>query len=389
MITLEALQFLASSSGESLLNRLAADDLSEANTLRLLTTLRKDYIPENAGAALELARLRLKAVGKFGDDAPCMFFTRDALEQASDPLIRQWRAGQTRSGMALIDACCSIGSDALAFAQVGAIVTGLDIDPARIQMARLNARALGIYASFETADVREGMLRSEMIFFDPGRREGEKRIHQVEAYQPPLKTLKGWDAERIIVKLSPGVDLGQLEAYGGETAFVSVDGDLKEAQLTLIRGQSIASRRAVLLLPNKMMEWRQGEDIAQSRLSEPLQYIIEPDPALIRAGLVTDAAIEWGAYQLDETIAYLTANDAPQSEWARAWCVQEWMPFNVKRLREVLRARGIGQVTVKKRGTAVTPEALMAQLKLKGNNKAVLILTRLQGTQIVLLCEEP
>ena len=36
-------------------------------TLRLMTALRRDLSPQQAGAALELARLRKKAVRKFGD----------------------------------------------------------------------------------------------------------------------------------------------------------------------------------------------------------------------------------------------------------------------------------------------------------------------------------
>ena len=81
------IQFLSSDIGSQLLTRLASEDLSESTTLRLLITLRKDYSAEQARAALEMARLRLKAVDKFGTDANALFFTRDALEQASDPLV--------------------------------------------------------------------------------------------------------------------------------------------------------------------------------------------------------------------------------------------------------------------------------------------------------------
>ena len=34
------------------------------------------------------------------------------------------------------------------------------------------------------------------------------------------------------------------------------------------------------------------------------------------------------------------------------------LPFGLKRLRTLLRERGVGRLTVKKRGTAVQPEAL-------------------------------
>ena len=88
-ITLDDLDFLASDAGARVLDRLAGEDLSDDHTLRLIESLRRDLAREQAGAALELARLRKKAVGKFGDDAARMFFTREALEQASDPLIRR------------------------------------------------------------------------------------------------------------------------------------------------------------------------------------------------------------------------------------------------------------------------------------------------------------
>src|SRR5262245_42684333 len=130
-LTLHEVEFLLSPIGERLLERLASEDWSEANTLRLLTALRRDYKVEQAGAAVEMARLQVKAVEKFGEDARQMLFTREALEQASDPLVRRYRA-EVIGARSIIDACCGIGADSLALARAGADVTGLDIDPVRI-----------------------------------------------------------------------------------------------------------------------------------------------------------------------------------------------------------------------------------------------------------------
>jgi hypothetical protein len=46
----------------------------------------------------------------------------------------------------------------------------------------------------------------------------------------------------------------------------------------------------------------------------------------------------------------------------------------------------VGRVTVKKRGTAVTPDVLIPQLKLSGSGERVIVLTRLRNTQIALIC---
>jgi hypothetical protein len=427
-LALDTLTFLTTPAGERLLADLAYEDLSDVNTLRLLTRLRRDHSGERAGAALELARLRRDAVPKFGADAARMFFTRDALEQASDPLIRRWRTGNPslnpsplrklrREGLPeapsldLLDICCSIGSDSLAYAARGDKVLGIDLDPLRIEMACLNASALGLSARFEVANAVDfhapGGARHS--FYDPGRRTPDgRRIYDVEQYTPPLSLIRRFWAHDITVKLSPGVDLAQIQPYfddGWEITFVSVNGDLKEADLThnaLLAGVDSLPPAAVLLIGDTVhtldvtgqsserpdspagVQWNKG--YAPPPIAEPRAWLCEPDAAAVRAGLVQQVAHLCGGSLLDETIAYFTTDDKPDTPWARAWRIEAWMPFNVKRLREYLRVRGVGRVTVKKRGTAVTPDVLIPQLKLKGDAERIIVLTRLRGQQIALVC---
>ncbi len=398
MFTLESVKWLASPDGERVLARLAGENLADDQTLRLITALRRDLSAERAGAALELARLRVKAVDKFGADASRMFFTRDALEQASDPLIRKWRAGgydpdRKRSDFPMLDVCCGIGSDTFALAEQSTNVTGYDLDPVRILMAKLNADALGIKARFEVADVMTIPLVGLHNFYDPGRRdELGNRIFDVEKYRPPLSLTKRFECRWWLAKLSPGVDTTQLIEYRANSYlhFVSVNGELKEALL----GHDNAggpfpaySENAILFYEGNLLAWKRNDE-ADVVISEPRAWLIEPDPALIRAGLVADAAHEFNGTQLDESIAYFTTDNKPNSPWLRAWRILDWMPFNGKKLKAYLRERNVSTVTVKKRGTAVTPETLIPQLKLKGSESRTLVLTRYQGQQIVMICED-
>lgn len=399
MITLDDLNFLTSDAGMAVLARLADEKLADDQTLKLLTALRRELTPQEAGAALELARLRQKAVTKFGADAAKMFFTREALEQASDPLVRRWRVLNMPAGLWVVDACCSIGADALAFAQAGAEVLGLDIDPVRVAMARLNAAALGIVnARFEVADVRDRMPEVDLIFFDPARRTDDgKRIFDVERYEPPLSTIRGWKAQRIVVKLSPGVDLAQLQPYGGLVDFISVEGDLKEATLTFAPVTSGGGiRYAAALLSHHtptslpfLGYWTYDPSFPEEApISEPRGWLLEPDPSIIRSGQVAGLANKLGGAMLDPEIAYITTDEKPDSHWARAWEIIEWMPFNLKKLRAYLREQNVGTVTVKKRGTAVTPEELIAKLKLNGSESRTVVLTRCRGEQVMLVCRD-
>lgn len=393
-ITLVDLEFLTSDAGAQVLERLAGEDLSDERTLSLLTALRRDFSGVQAGAALELARLRKKAVAKFGDDAAHMYFTRAALEQASDPLVRRWRGWANKDIRRVVDACCGIGADSMAFAQAGSDVLGLDIDPLRVAMARLNAQALGVTARFEVADVRDGVPDADLIFFDPGRRgDNGKRIFDVERYLPPLSTVRAWTDKRIEVKLSPGVELAQLEPYAGLVSFVSVGGELKEAELSLYPDKRSDRRCAYRLgegaaVPMLGMWCNNPAFIAAAPISEPRGWLVEPDPAVIRAGFVGDLALELGGAQLDPEIAYITTDHEPETQWARWWKILDWMPFNVKKLRAYLRERDVGRVTVKKRGTAVAPEELIGKLKLNGNGSRTIVLTRCRGEHVTLVCED-
>ena len=387
MITLDDLAFLTSSAGESLLDLLTTEDLSDHNALPLLTKLREKYSAEQTSTALTMARLREKAVVKFGQDAARMFFTDDGLQQASHSLVRDYRA-QKIAGKAILDVCCGVGTDSLAFARHGAQVVGLDIDPVRVAIARLNANELGLKAHFEVADVCKGVPDEDAtVFFDPSRRDEQgRRIFDVERYIPPLSLIRDWRAERIVVKLSPGVNLTQVDRYGGCMEFISVDGELKEAVLWL--GFTASTTVATLLTNGETYHWIHESTIESAPIMPPHGWLIEPDPALIRAGLVQDAAVRFGGSLLDETIAYFTTDTAPNSPWIRAWRVVDWMPFNLKRLRTYLRERGIGRVTIKKRGSPITPEQLSAKLKLKGDKSCTLAMTRHNEQPIVLICED-
>ncbi|MGH3750620.1 MAG: THUMP-like domain-containing protein, partial [Micromonosporaceae bacterium] len=58
-----------------------------------------------------------------------------------------------------------------------------------------------------------------------------------------------------------------------------------------------------------------------------------------------------------------------------------------KRLRSALRARGVGRVTIKKRGSALEPEKLRRDLKLRGDAEATVVLTRIAGRPYALLVD--
>lgn len=388
--------WLSGPEGQALLAGLAGLDLDEAHTLRLITDLRRRVPPDIAGAALTLARLRQRAAAKFSR-AEALFFTPEALEQASSEPVAAWRARRLAPYRRVADLCCGIGGDALALAaDPGVALVALDRDPLRLMMARANLAVYGRSAVWVQADVSGSLplRRIPAAFFDPARREAGRRVFSVRDYTPALDVLTGWPFDTLAVKLSPGVDLDELASYrqaGAGVEFVSLGGELKEA--VLWHGElGFGGCRAARLAQDGTGDTLAPQRVPPPPLSEPRGYLYEPDPAVIRAGLLGELGARVGVpvFRVDETIAYLTGDSYVTSPWVRVWPIWDWMPFQLKRLRAALRARGVGEVTVKKRGSPLAPEELIQRLRLDGaGSPAVVVLTQVAGRHSALICGPP
>jgi hypothetical protein len=391
---LSSFRSLLTPSGQEALAAAVERQPREEDFLAHFTALSRRYPPGLARAALETAIYRAKAQAKFPFSGR-LYFTREALEQASSWEVSSYRSERYRPFRTLFDLGCSIGGDTLALASL-APTTGVDLDPLRLRMAQANLQALGLarQAFFVQADLARDLpfspvprvlAGSQAIFFDPARRSQGKRAFTVQAYQPPLAIVNAW-LERVPalgVKISPGVKLEELTGYDAEVEFISLQGELKEAVLWFGPLKTARRRAAVLPGPYALETGETGSP--DLPLDEPGAFLYEPDPAILRAGLVTDLGLRLAAAQLDRSIAYLTAGRQIETPFARSWAVEDWFPFQLKRLRAYLRERGIGRVVVKKRGSPLEPEALIRDLRLKGDNEAVIFLTQLRGRPIVIV----
>ncbi|HEY8490763.1 MAG TPA: methyltransferase domain-containing protein [Dehalococcoidia bacterium] len=378
---------LRSPEGAALLTEACALAPTEATFLSHLTALRRRHPPELAAAALELALLRRRAAAKFSR-AAAMYVTAEALEQASSEVVAQHRARRYGGFGRVADLGCGIGGDTVALA-AAARVLAVDADPLRLAMAEANAEAYGVRdrVEFALADLRAwsppGGL--DALFFDPARRRQGRRVFRAAAYEPPLETVLGWlpAVPAAGVKAAPGIDPAEVPP-GCEVEFIAVGWELREAALWFGPLRT-AGRRATLLPGGHTMTDRPAGPVP---VAEPQAYLFEPNPAVIRAGLVEALAEELGAAKLDPQIAYLTGGRPVASPFVRAYAVEEWLPFGLKRLNARLRALGVGQVVVKKRGSPLDPEDLRRRLRLDGPERRTLVLTHVRGRHAVLICRD-
>jgi SAM-dependent methyltransferase len=387
----DSLRALLTPAGQAALAEAAALGPSEATFLRHLARLEKRHPAGLARAALETALLRERARAKFAR-ADAMYFTREALEQATGERVARHRAARFAGLGRVADLGCGLGGDTLALAERGPVVA-VDRDPLRLALARANTAAAGhdAEARFVQADLlRLPLAGLRAFFFDPARRADGRRRFSVRDYQPPLAAARAWLAQMPAgaIKISPGVDLEELAGYDAEIEFVSEDGDLKECALWF-GPLKTAERRATLLRADGTHSLL-PDPAAERALGPPGPVLYEPDPAVLRAGLVTTLAARLGARQLDADIAYLAADEARPTPFARAFAIEDAMPFQLKRLRERLRGLGVGAVTVKKRGSPIEPEDLIRQLRLprKAPESRIVFLTHVRGEAWALIGRE-
>ncbi len=386
------LGLLLAPEGWALLRALPPYD--ERLALPLSERLRRDGLdPELISAALTQSRLRAQARAKFADFADGMLFTQAGLEQATRLVVaarharRYEAAGCTR----VADLTCGLGGDAMAMAALGLDVLACDVDEAAAALATVNLR------HFANAEVRHGdglaldLTGVDGVFADPARRTaGGTRRHDPAAYSPPLDAVLALREKvpALGVKVGPGIPHSALPA-DAEAQWVSVDGDVVEAGLWFgPLAPDGPGRSALLLTDAGGRVLRAGADGVPVAPVGPVgEYLVEPDGAVIRAGLVALAAQEVQGRLVDPTIAYVTTDHHPATDLGRAYRVLDSMPFHLKRLRAYLHDRGVGRLTVKKRGTAVVPEDLRRRLALAGDAEATIVLTRVAGNQMVLVVE--
>lgn len=358
---------------------------TDSTLLACSTKLRKEFPADLARAAIEMTILRRKAQNKF-THATEMFFERGALEQSSSEIISQYRAERYGAYECVADWCCGIGGDTIGLAEKHRVIA-VDVDPLRLAMAAHNVEACGLRerVQLHERDVLASSLDDEQaVFADPDRRSGGKRHLSHRYYQPRLDQLLSKLPSRfpLGVKMAPGIAWADLNDLDAEMEFISLDGELKECVAWF--GPLRTQRRRATLLPSRATLI--ANDVARSPgVVEPVRYLYDPDSAVVRSGLVTNLAQQLGAKLIDEEIAYLTSIEHKATPLATSYRIEEVHPFHQKRLADRLRALKVGEVTITKRGSAIDPNKLHKNLKLKGNESRTIILTRTLGRPVMMI----
>ena len=391
---------LMSAEGQSLLA--STEYSTKTDVVRLVSQLRAlGHGPALVAAVLTQAKLRHRALAKFGEFSTRMLFTEDGLEQASRLRVSALHAGRFRDAgtQRLADLGCGIGSESLAFAAAGINVTAFDIDEVTAAVATHNLLPFE-NARVELGDVTQVSLDAfDSLFFDPARRElrGPKKSSATRKFDPAeFSPNFDWVVEQCQnprltaagIKVGPGHPHEAIPE-AAEAQWVSVNGDLVELGLWFGAARRAGVARSALLIAESGSHEITSQTLAaeQAPIGDLAGYVYEPDNAVVRSHLIDVLAKQLGLHAFSPGIAYLSSDQQISSPWLRGYRVVEEMAFDRKRLKARLRELGVGILEIKKRGADIVPEQLRKELDPKGKGKATIIVTRIGDAHRVIITE--
>ena len=389
----DQLEQLQTDNGQRLLAAIRAADPGPADALPLITRLRKDWDAELVSMAMTMHAFRVKARGRFRD-SDRLWFTGDGLEQATAEIVADHRVARFAGCGRVADLCCGIGGDLMALARrqdIGSLLA-VDRDALYVAMAELNARTVrpNVGLTMRVSDAEDVDLAGvDGVFLDPARRRGGRRVGD-DATSPPLSWALGLAGRvaKLGVTAAPGIDHERVPD-GWELECIAVGADLKESMLWSPALET-GPRRATILTGDSVvtMEPALGDPVPIIT-PEPGMTIIDPNPAVTRAGLVQDMARQLGASMLDEQIAFLLTEQPVTTPFGRCLRVIDAMPWHERRVARRLRELDAGAIDVRRRGLAGDVNAIAKRLRGTGSVPLTVMMTRLQGQPWAIIAGDP
>jgi hypothetical protein len=341
-----------------------------------LTRWRKSAPSECVAAAVRLVEARRRGRAKFFR-ADEMWFDAKGLEQATPETVARYKARRFEGKVA--DLCCGIGGDTLALAEHCSVLA-VDANAGMCRRTAWNAtvhevvnRVLTIQSTAERFSVPGDML----VHIDPDRRAGTRsRARSVSDYAPGLEVLQSLLATTRggAIKLGPASDyeshFGSLDV---ELELISLDGECKEA--TVWFGSLAGCRRRATVLPGGA-SWtdREGVSISAAAVVPLSGWVYDPDPALVRSGLLDGFALAHGLGRCAAGVDFLTGIAFVSSPFLSAFEVEEVVPLDIKILKRLAAERDFGSLEIKVKGLNHRPEELRRQLRLRGSKTGTLLL---------------
>ena len=267
----------------------------------------------------------------------------------------------------VLDLTGGLGVDSWAFSQVAERVVYFERDAELAEAAKRNFARLGadnIDVRCETVTPETDLPEADLIYADPARRDAAgRKVFLLEDCTPDILTLLPLllqKAPAVLLKLSPMADLSMLADRLGpalrEIHVVELDGEVKELLCLLLRDNPSLEPEIVVArtdsLRFRMTEEREASAVYAAGV-QPGDVLLEPCPALLKAGAFRLPCERWGLLKLaHSTHLYLSpeaeeAPGAPANRFFKSWHVREVLPLGAAAFKDLRKRCPRAEVTAR------------------------------------------
>lgn len=266
------------------------------------------------------------------------------LEQCSSAGTAKFKASLLSPNSTVFDLTGGFGVDSYYFAQRAKKVTHCEITPELSQIVAHNLNALGVdnvqcHAGDGVAFLASSNNHYDYIYIDPSRRVKNQKVFRLEDCEPNIlayQELFFQHSDKLITKLAPLLDIsGALNAlpHVKDVYVMSIENDCKELLFVQEKSfQGIPNIHAVRLSAEEpkifSFNYIQEKEAAPA-LSEPTNFLYDPDVAITKAGAFKSVATAFGIQKLHQH-SHLYASKTLVAEFpGRIFQVQQVVPFSV------------------------------------------------------------
>ncbi|MEQ9300299.1 MAG: SAM-dependent methyltransferase [Cyclobacteriaceae bacterium] len=353
--------------------------------------------------ALLQIELRRKAALKLPEwyaHTSIVYPSKLCLEQCSSIHTAQYKQ-HIISGSHLIDLTGGLGVDTYYLSEKFDSTDYVEQDPRLVEAARHNFSQLGsseINCHHTTAEEFLNTISGKVDYFyiDPARRAGGRKTYFLEDTFPNITALHPillGMAKGYLLKASPMLDIKQglkRLSHVKEVHVLSVDNECKEV---LFHITSTAKDSPKIIAANcDKGNWEQFEFTYEIEaaldvtITEPLQYIYEPNSAIIKAGAFKSIPQKYELSKLHSNTHLYTSNERLPSFPGRVFLLNKVVKADKK---SIGRAINNSQANLASRNFPVSVAELKKKWSIRdGGDQYLFATTLVDNRKAVLVCEK-
>lgn len=345
---------------------------------------------------------RIKATDKLPswvNTSSIIFPRRLSVEQSSSEITAAYKASLMKGGQSVIDITGGFGVDAYFFAKEVNQVTYVEQQEELVEIVQHNHQTLGannikhIYG--DGLEVVANNEKVDCIYADPARRQGSSKVVLLQDCEPDILShlnLLMDKCTHLMIKASPMLEIKeaikQLQ-WVKEVHVVAVKGECKEILFILNKEKDAPiTIKAIDLGGTKeqvVESTYEAEADTQITYSEPLQFLYEPNAAVMKAGLYKTVASNYNISKIHTHTHLYTSQEVVENFPGRTFKILEIIPADKKELKRILPE---GKANIQARNFPMTTEEIKKKLGIKDGGKFYIYATTLRnGNKRLVVCE--